>query len=63
MGYRVISYSLWGIEVLLKVPVIIMKFGENNALGTIHISIYINFGMLVGEGYIWYTLHVFVYYS
>ena len=37
----VISYSLGGFEVLLKVPVIIiMRFGENNVIETI----YINFG-------------------
>ena len=40
-----ISYSLRGIEVFLKVPVIIIiRFGENNVLGTVYIiSIYINF--------------------
>ena len=41
VGNRVISYSLKGIEVLLKVPVIIiMRSGENNVLGTIYIDIY-----------------------
>ena len=33
MGNRVISYSLRGFEVFLKVPmIIIMRFGENNVL-------------------------------
>ena len=42
MGIRVISNSFKGIEVFLKVPVIIIiKIGENNVLG----SIYINFGV------------------
>ena len=41
MGNRVISYSLREIEVFLKVPVIIIiRFGENNVLGTIYIDIY-----------------------
>ena len=45
MGNRVISNSLRGFEMFLKVPVIIIiRFGENNVLGTIYISIYINFG-------------------
>ena len=36
MGNRVISYNLRGFEVFLKVPVIIIiRFGENNVLGTI----------------------------
>ena len=40
MGNRVISYSLRGFEVFLKVPVIIIiRFGEN-VLGTIYIDIY-----------------------
>ena len=35
MRSRVISYSLTGFEVFLKVPVIIIiRFGENNVLGT-----------------------------
>ena len=41
MGNRVISYSLRGFEVFLRVPVIIIiRFGEKNALGTIYIDIY-----------------------
>ena len=41
MRNRVISYSLRGFEVFLKVSVIIIiRFGKNNVLGTI----YINFG-------------------
>ena len=41
MGNRVISYSLRGFEVFLKVPVIIIiEFCENNVLGTIYIDIY-----------------------
>ena len=42
MRIRVISNSFKGIEVFLKVPVIIIiRLGENNVLG----SIYINFGV------------------
>ena len=38
----VISYRLMGIEVFLKVPVIIIiRFGENNVLGTIYIYIFL----------------------
>ena len=49
MGNRVISYSLRGFEVFLKVPVIIIiRFGENNVLGTIYIDIY-KFGGGRGE--------------
>ena len=51
MGNRVISYSLRGYKVFLKGPlIIIMRFGQNNMLGTI----YINFW--VGE-VTWFTLH------
>ena len=58
MGNRVISYSLRGIEMFLKVPVIIIiKFGENNVLGTI----YINFrGERTGLNS---SPHIFGYYS
>ena len=49
MGNRVISYSLRGFDVVLKVPVIIIiRFGEKNVLGTIYIDIY-QFGGWVGE--------------
>ena len=45
MGDRVISYSLRGFEVFLKVPVIIIiRFAEINVLGTIYIDIYLHFG-------------------
>ena len=41
MVNRVNSYSLRGIEMFLKVPVIIIiRFGENNLLGTIYVDIY-----------------------
>ena len=41
VGNRVISYSLRVIELFLKVPVIIIiRFGENNVLGTIYIVIH-----------------------
>ena len=41
---NVLSYSLRGFEVFLKVPaIIIMRFCENNVLGTMYIDI-INFG-------------------
>ena len=39
MRNSVISLSLRGFEVFLKVPVIIiMRFGGNNVFGTIHIN-------------------------
>ena len=42
MGNRVISYSLRGFEMFLKLQVIIIfRFGENNVLGTICIHTYI----------------------
>ena len=53
MGNRVISNSLRGFQVFLKVPVIIIiRFGENNVLGTIYIHLRVG-----GEGY------MIVYYS
>ena len=62
MGNRVISYSLKGIEVFLKLPVIIiMKFGENNVLGRIHINIHISVGFdsgLHGSAYIFCLLFI-----
>ena len=62
MGNRVILYSLRGFEVFLKVPeIIIIRFGENNELGTIYISYILILG--VGRGSTWFTLHLFVYYS
>ena len=39
------THSLWGFEVFLKVPVIIIvRFGQNNVLETIYISIFVDFG-------------------
>ena len=50
MGNRVISYSLRGFGVFLKVPlIIIIRFGENKVLGTIYIDIY-KFRWWTGEG-------------
>ena len=53
MRNRVIPYSLKGFEVFLKVTVI--RFGENNVLGTIYIDIY-QFRWLVGGGGMLLTL-------
>ena len=63
MGNRVISYWLKGFEVFLKIPVIIiLRFGENNVLGTIYIiSIYINFEWFAGM--VTVNLTLFAYYS
>ena len=45
---RVISYSLGGFEVFLKVPVIIIiRFGEKYVLGTIYIDIFQFWGYMV----------------
>ena len=38
MGNKVISYSLMEIKVFLKVSVIMIRFCENNVLGTIYIN-------------------------
>ena len=59
----VISYSLRGFEVFLKEPVIIiMRFGENNVLGTIYIYIY-HFRRGGSQGGYMVHLTFFVYYS
>ena len=58
MGNRVISYSLRGFEVFLKVPVImIIRFGENNVLGTI----YMNFGGEGGAGEVHCPPHIVLF--
>ena len=48
------------IEVFLKAPVIfIMRFGENNVLGTIYIDIYQFGGVSLGRWVTWFTLLFF----
>ena len=64
MRNKFISHGLGGVEVFLKVPVlIIFRVGENNVLGQIYIDIYIYlFCVRAGEACTVY-LTFLVYYS
>ena len=60
MENRDISYSLRGFEVFLKIAVIIIiRFGENNLLGTIYIDIYQFWGWAGGYmiHFIFFIIH------
>ena len=64
VGNKVISYSLRGIEVFLKVPVIIIiRFGENNTLGIIYIYILLNVPFRVHNVENWYQFGYTYYYG